>query len=119
VLKNSLFFYKAQRSGVLPDKDVEWRGDSFINDGEKEGIDLSGGYFDAGDYMKFNFPQAAMLTVLAWGMAEFADGYKYGKSYNEGLATIKWGTDYLLKCHTGIVPDFLEFFYMVLRDKNT
>ena len=86
---------------MLPDNDVIWRKDSFTNDGEHEGVDLSGGYFDAGDYMKFNFPQAAMLTVLAWGMAEFSDGYKYAGSYNDGLETIKWGTDYLLKSHTG------------------
>lgn len=43
----SLLFYKAQRSGHLPDNNgIPWRGDSALNDRGQHGEDLSGGYYD-------------------------------------------------------------------------
>ena len=49
LLGNSIYFYEAQRSGRLPDnKRVPWRNDSCTNDGVDVGLDLSGGYYDAG-----------------------------------------------------------------------
>ena len=45
-------------------------------DGEDNGNDLSGGYYDAGDFVKFGFPMAASITNLAWGMIEFKTGYQ-------------------------------------------
>ena len=72
-----------------------------LKDGDECSQDLTGGYFDAGDYVKFNFPQAFSMTMLAWGMIEFKDGYEYAGEYSNGLSAIKWGTQYLLKCHTG------------------
>ena len=49
LLGNSLYFYEAQRSGRLPStKRVSWRNDSSVNDGSDVGLDLSGGYYDAG-----------------------------------------------------------------------
>lgn len=53
VLGNSLYFYDAQRSGNLSQgtygNRVPWRNDSCLDDGKAEGMDLSGGWFDAGD----------------------------------------------------------------------
>jgi endoglucanase len=50
VLGNSLWFYEAQRSGKLPANNrVSWRNDSEVDDGSEVGLDLSGGYYDAGD----------------------------------------------------------------------
>jgi hypothetical protein len=53
VLGNSLWFYDAQRSGRLDQgtygNRVEWRNDSCLDDGSDWGIDLTGGWFDAGD----------------------------------------------------------------------
>ena len=46
---NTLYFYDAQRSGKLPESNrVSWRNDSCVDDGEDVGLDLSGGYYDAG-----------------------------------------------------------------------
>ena len=36
----------------------------------------SGGYYDAGDYVKFGFPLAFSLTLLSWGGLEFTAGYE-------------------------------------------
>jgi hypothetical protein len=47
VLRNSLLFYEAQRSGRLPaDQKVTWRKDSALNDRGDQGQDLTGGYYD-------------------------------------------------------------------------
>lgn len=47
VIGLSLEFYEAQRTGQLPtDNRIWWRGDSFVDDGKANGLDLSGGYFD-------------------------------------------------------------------------
>ena len=101
VLHKSLLFYEAQRSGHLPKSNrIPWRKDSMLDDGVAVGHDLSGGYYDAGDYMKFSFPMAATVTLLAWGMVEFSDGYKLAGEYWHGLDAIKWATDYFIKCHT-------------------
>jgi endoglucanase len=49
LLGNVLYFYEAQRSGKLPSTNrVSWRNDSALSDGQDAGVDLSGGYFDAG-----------------------------------------------------------------------
>jgi hypothetical protein len=53
----------------------------------------------AGDYVKFNFPQAQALTTLAWGAITYKDGYKCAGEWDNMLDAIKWGTDYFLKCH--------------------
>jgi endoglucanase len=49
LLGNAIYFYEAQRSGKLPSTNrVKWRNDSAIHDGNDVGLDLSGGYYDAG-----------------------------------------------------------------------
>ncbi|KAG0451938.1 hypothetical protein HPP92_025949 [Vanilla planifolia] len=48
-LKKSLLFLEAQRSGKLPaSRRIPWRGDSALDDGKLAGLDLTGGYYDAG-----------------------------------------------------------------------
>lgn len=47
VLRLSLMFYEAQRSGHLPaDNRIPWRADSATTDKGQNGEDLSGGYYD-------------------------------------------------------------------------
>src|SRR5690348_3068332 len=77
VLQKSMFFYEAQRSGPLPANNrVNWRGNSALNDGADIGKNLTGGWYDAGDNVKFNFPMAFSATALAWGAIEFKTGYE-------------------------------------------
>lgn len=99
-LQKSFLFYEAQRSGPLSeDNRIEWRGDSSINDGADVGIDLSGGYHDAGDHVKFGLPMAASMTMLSWGIEEYSDAYQQIGQLDAALDAIKWGTDYMLKAH--------------------
>ena len=100
-LQKSLYFYEAQRSGKLPDSHrVHWRGDSALDDGSDAGVDLSGGYYDAGDHMKFGLPMASAMTMLAWGGIQYRAGYEQCGEWERLLDTVRWGTDWLLKAHT-------------------
>ena len=71
VLSKSILFYEAQMAGILPEwHRVPWRRDSCFTDGNDLGLDLSGGFFDAGDHIKFNYPLSFTLQVLAWSAPE-------------------------------------------------
>jgi len=134
-LQKSLLFYEAQRAGDLDERTnrIDWRGDSELRDGQ-DGIyfgdntpgnlqpglklDLTGGYFDAGDFGKFNLPQATSLTSLAWGGLEFSKGYALAGQTDELLAAVKWGTDYLLKCNVLDASGKTVFFVAQVGDPN-
>jgi endoglucanase len=94
----SLLFYKAQRSGKLPDAEVPWRRSAFVNDKTADGRDMTGGFFDAGDYVHFMLPQATTITTLANGMVDFRSGYNMAGQTKRGLEVLGWGADFLAKC---------------------
>ena len=94
-------FYEAQRSGkLLPSNRVPWRKDSALNDRGDSGEDLTGGWYDAGDHVKFGFPMAFSVTMLSWGLVEYKDAYEDAGELNYMLDCIKWPLDYFIKAHT-------------------
>ncbi len=100
-LQKSIFFYEAQQSGRLPSWNrVSWRGDSRLNDGADVGHDLSGGWYDAGDHVKFGFPMAATATQLAWGALRFEAGYRAAGQYDAMLNNLRFVNDYFMRAHT-------------------
>ncbi|CAA7050603.1 unnamed protein product [Microthlaspi erraticum] len=100
-LTKSLLYFEAQRSGKLPSNQrVIWRGDSALRDGSDAHIDLTGGYYDAGDNMKFGIPMAFMTTMLAWSSVEMETQLKAHEEHENVLAALKWATDYIIKAHT-------------------
>ena len=56
--------------------------------------------FAAGDFVKFNFPMASSVTVLAWGVLQFREGYVRAAELQNVLDSIRWPLDYFIKCHT-------------------
>ena len=58
-------------------------------------VDLVGGYYDAGDNVKFGFPMAFTTTMLSWSVLEF--GGKMKSELGNAKTAIRWATDYLLK----------------------
>ncbi|KAL2469331.1 Endoglucanase 24 [Forsythia ovata] len=96
-LSKSILFFEGQRSGYLPeDQRMNWRGSSGLGDGWMVNTDLTGGYYDAGDNVKFGFPMAFTTTILAWSVIEFGEYMPPAELRNALIAT-KWATDYLLK----------------------
>ena len=65
-------------------------GDGFVN--------VSGGFHDAGDHVKFGMPENYAASTVGWGYYEFRDSYiKTGQQ--EHIETIlRYFNDYLMKC---------------------
>src|SRR6185437_4295293 len=101
-LQDSMLFYNIQRSGqVAPDNPVDWRGDSDLSDGSDHGVNLTGGYHDAGDLVKFGLPEAYSMTMLAWGLVDYGQGYASAGQTQAALSNLRWGDDYILSAFTG------------------
>ncbi|XP_031130995.1 endoglucanase 6 [Ipomoea triloba] len=114
-LSKSFLFYEAQRSGYLPHTQrVQWRGNSGLLDGKASGVDLIGGYYDAGDNVKFGLPMAFTVTMMSWSIIEYGRQMGASGELSHAMDAVKWGTDYLIKAHPQ--PDVL---YGEVGDGNT
>jgi len=109
-LQKAIMFYEFQRSGELPEnKRDNWRGDSALNDGADVGLDLTGGWYDAGDHVKFNLPMSYSAAMLAWAVYEEEATLEASGQLDYLLDSIRWVSDYLIKCH----PEANVFYYQV------
>jgi hypothetical protein len=99
-LQKSMFFYQAQIAGKKPSwSQVSWRGDAAMTDGADAGLDLTGGWFDAGDHVKFGFPMAFATTMLAWGAVEYRAAYAASGQLSTFLNNLRVPNDYFIKAH--------------------
>lgn len=107
VLHQSLLFYEANRAGRLPTTErVPWRSNSALGDcttpcttdANGDG-NLEGGYYDAGDHVKFGLPMAWTTTTLTWGLIQSESAINACGELSYYLETIKWATDYFIKAH--------------------
>ncbi|KAJ0979156.1 hypothetical protein J5N97_014630 [Dioscorea zingiberensis] len=100
-LHKALMFFNAQRSGPLPKhNNVSWRGNSGMKDGLSDSAvrrNLVGGFYDAGDAIKFNFPSSFAMTMLSWSVIEYNAKYQAAGELAHVKELIKWGSDYILK----------------------
>ncbi|GAB1520077.1 hypothetical protein RhiTH_003150 [Rhizoctonia solani] len=88
-----------KRSGKLgPNRRLAWRGDSCFDCVGTNGEDLSGGYFEAANTMKWGLPMAWTLTQLSYNVHVFSEAMQAVNEYDEALEGIKWGIDYLVNC---------------------
>ncbi|KAF9483953.1 glycoside hydrolase family 9 protein [Pholiota conissans] len=100
LLGDLIYFYDEQRSGTLPSTNrVPWRNDSLILEGLDVGIDLTGGFYDAGDFSKDTFPLSFVLMSLCWGATDFGKGYDLANQTAYLDDTLRWGLDWLIKAH--------------------
>ena len=67
--------------------------------------DLSNGYFDAGDYIKYGQPAAYAISVLAWSILEFKDEMRQAGALEEIIGAVRWGTDYILNAGARLDED--------------
>ena len=98
VLPLALKFYEAQRAtGPFPT--VTWRKAGGLDDGSDVGRNLTGGWFDAGDHVKFNLPMSYSATMLNWGMIAFPNGYSQAGQTNYGKEQVKYALDYFIQAY--------------------
>ncbi|KAK0482138.1 glycoside hydrolase family 9 protein [Armillaria luteobubalina] len=100
LLGNLIYFYEAQRSGRLSsDNRVGWRNNSALEDGSDVNLDLTGGYYDAGDYIKCTFPLSFTIMSICWGATDFGKGYDDANQTAYLDSMLRWGLDWLIKAH--------------------
>jgi hypothetical protein len=90
---------------------------------------LVGGYYDAGDHVKFGLPMAYSVTMLAWGAIEFSKEIRELNQMGHTLWAIRWGTDYFIKAHPqpnvlwgqvrlGLTPAHNFFFFWLIKTES-
>uniref|UniRef100_A0ACD5TT24 Uncharacterized protein n=1 Tax=Avena sativa TaxID=4498 RepID=A0ACD5TT24_AVESA len=100
-LAKAILFFEGQRSGRLPaNQRTKWRGNSALTDGRQENVNLTGGYYDAGDNVKFGFPMAFTVTLLSWSAVEYRGNVAAAGQLGNLRTAIRWGADFLLRAHT-------------------
>lgn len=60
-------------------------------------VDLVGGYYDAGDNVKYGLPMAFTVTTLSWAAIFYHQELQATGEIENVRSAIKWGTDYFLK----------------------
>ncbi|MFN8436034.1 MAG: glycoside hydrolase family 9 protein [Cytophagales bacterium] len=110
--------YGGQRSGLnnwllnnhLPSGLAEsYRGTAFYQDKDTDGYDLSGGWHDCGDHVKFGQTEFYSAYMLLKGFAEFPTGYddRYAYDYAGYVAKGDWSFEGTGHAPNGI-PDILD-----------
>lgn len=125
-LQYSIYFYDANMCGtdVSENNRYSWRGnchtydamvemnstatnlsETFLEkyhdilDPDGDGyIDVSGGFHDAGDHVKFGMPENYSAATLGWGYYEFRDAYQKTGQDDHIETILRYFNDYLMKC---------------------
>ncbi|HEX3047981.1 MAG TPA: glycoside hydrolase family 9 protein [Bacillota bacterium] len=110
--KDAIIFFDANRCG--PNAAVDnvfssWRSACHTTDGSDAGVNLAGGFHDAGDHVKFGLPQGYAAAVLGWSLYEYRDIFDSTGNTAKLLSTLKYFTDYFLISHTNATT----FYYQV------
>ncbi len=123
-LQYSLYLYDANMCGVeVGEKSqLDWRDDCHTYDSKVSTpygtMDLSGGFHDCGDHVKFGITGAYSATILGWSYYEFKDAFtKTGQA--DHLQTITdYFCDYFKRCTVMSGSSVQAFCYQV-GDGNT
>ena len=102
-LQYSLYIFDANMCGGDVDEKcaLDWRGnchtyDIYEYNGKQ--IDLSGGYHDAGDHVKFGLPAAYTMATLELAYNEFGSAFKKTKQDAHLKVILDRFADYFKKC---------------------
>ena len=104
LLQESLYFYDGNMCGTDVDENsaFSWRGNCHTYDShvtyDGKTVDVSGGYHDAGDHVKFGLPQGYAATVLALGYYQFADAYDELGQTAHFNTIMDYFCDYFTRC---------------------
>ncbi len=117
-LQLGLYFFDAQQSGVLTNNRVPWRSASHLDDGLESGLDLSGGWYDAGDHWKSSVTMSYAATLLAWSGLQFKNAYLGSNQMDALSANLRHATGYLERTIVDPNPSDIEAFqgYTIYTD---
>ncbi|KAL8170674.1 hypothetical protein V2J09_022478 [Rumex salicifolius] len=100
-LSKAILFFEGQRSGKLPrSQRAKWRANSALSDGKPENVKLVGGYYDAGDNVKFVWPMAYSVSLLGWAAIEYEKAVTSARQMGYLREAIRWGSDFISRAHT-------------------
>lgn len=125
-LQYSMFFYDANMCGTGVDENslLSWRGDCHVYDArlpldsqntnmsdgfissnrsvlDPDGdgkVDVSGGFHDAGDHVKFGLPEAYAASTVGWGYYEFKDQFRATGQAVHAEVILRYFNDYFMRC---------------------
>lgn len=107
LLQESLYFYDANMCGDLEGTcGLSWRGNCHTYDknvtttinGVTYKVDVSGGFHDAGDHVKFGLPQGYAATMLGMSYYQFPDAYTSTGQTAHLQAITDYFCDYFKRC---------------------
>ena len=124
-LQYSLFMYDANMCGTDVDENnlYNWRGDCHVYDAElpldttntnmsasfiskyksvldPDGdgkLDVSGGFHDAGDHVKFGMPETYSASTVGWGFYEFREQYEATEQDTHTKTILRYFNDYFIR----------------------
>lgn len=142
-LNLSLYFFDANQCGNnVDDNALTWRGNCHTYDekaslnsaqglgseekefirnanGGSDVIDVSGGYHDAGDHIKFSMTMGYAATSLAWAYYEYPEAFTETDSKDHLFDILKEMCDYFMKVtYLDSNDDVVTFCYMVGGDND-
>jgi hypothetical protein len=126
--QKALWFLHVNRSGPgVVNTYVQWRGDAHVDDAHIKldpssatgvdmsqafitknkaildpkntgEVDLSGGFHDAGDYIKFGLTTGFTGSMLGWSLYEFPESYRASGLEDSAIDLLRWADDYFMRC---------------------
>ncbi|MBR5370669.1 MAG: glycoside hydrolase family 9 protein, partial [Oscillospiraceae bacterium] len=77
-------------------------------------VDVSGGFHDAGDHVKFGLPEAYAASTVSWGYYEFRDAYEKTGQAEHAETICRHFCDYFMRCtFRDKSGDVIAFCYQV------
>jgi len=82
-------------------------------------VNLVGGYYDAGDNVKFGWPMSFTVSLLSWAAVEYETEISSVNQIDYLRRAIRWGTNFILQSHTSPTTLFTQAcFYGPVWDKQ-
>ena len=75
-------------------------------------MNLIGGYYDAGDNVKFGWPMAFSVSLLSWAAIEYKKEMSSANQLHHLRTAIRWGTDLILRAHTSPTTLYTQVLFL-------
>lgn len=73
-----------------------------------------GGYYDAGDNVKFGWPMAFTVSLLGLAATEYQKEISSAGQLANLRSAIRWGTDFIIRSHTSPTTFYTQVYIHIL-----